>query len=156
MVPLLSIDSVLEELTVKELSKIARGVQASATMAIDSLFKQMKANGEDVIGFAAGEPDFDTPDHIKDAAIQAIRDNYTKYTPASGSLELKQAICARMKADLGIEYLPDQVVVASGAKHIIYVALQVLTNPGDEILLPTPSWVSYYEMIRMTDRKSVV
>ncbi len=140
----------------KELSKIARGVQASATMAIDSLFKQMKANGEDVIGFAAGEPDFDTPDHIKDAAIQAIRDNYTKYTPASGSLELKQAICARMKADLGIEYLPDQVVVASGAKHIIYVALQVLTNPGDEILLPTPSWVSYYEMIRMTGGIPVV
>ena len=156
LVLLLSIDSLLEELTVKELSKIARAVQASSTMAIDTLFKQMKADGEDVIGFAAGEPDFDTPDHIKEAAIQAIRDNYTRYTPATGSNELKQAICDRMKADLHVEYEPNQVVVASGAKHIIYVALQTLLDPGDEVLLPTPSWVSYFEMIRMASGTPVM
>ena len=90
----------------KELSRIARGVRASTTMAIDSLYKQMKAEGQDVIGFAAGEPDFNTPDHIKEAAYQAIRDNFTRYTPASGMVELKQAACDRMKADCGVDYTP--------------------------------------------------
>lgn len=134
---------------VKELSQIARGVRASTTMAIDSMFKQMKAEGQDVIGFAAGEPDFNTPDHIKEAAFQAIRENYTRYTPASGALDLKQAVCDRMKADCGIEYQPSQVVISSGAKHMVYLALQALVDPGDEVILPTPAWVSYYELIRM-------
>lgn len=133
----------------KELSHIASEVRASTTMAIDSLYKQMKAEGQDVIGFAAGEPDFPTPDHIKEAAFQAIRDNFTRYTPASGTLELKNAICTRMKADCGVEYSPDQVVVSSGAKHVLYLALRALVNPGDEVILPTPAWVSYYELIRM-------
>jgi len=133
----------------KELSRIAGNVRASTTMAIDSLFKQMKAEGKDVLGFAAGEPDFPTPDHIKEAAYAAIRDNYTKYTAASGAPELKQAVCFRMKADLGIDYTPEQVVVSSGAKHIVYLALRALVNPGDEVILPTPAWVSYYELIRM-------
>lgn len=133
----------------KELSHIAMGVRASTTMAIDSLYKQMKAEGQDVIGFAAGEPDFPTPSHIKDAAFQAIRDNYTRYTPASGDLDLKTAICARMKVDCGVEYAPNQVVVSSGAKHLVYLALRAIVNPGDEVILPTPAWVSYYELIRM-------
>lgn len=133
----------------KELSHIATQVRASTTMAIDSLYKQMKAEGQDVIGFAAGEPDFPTPSHIKEAAFQAIRDNYTRYTPASGALDLKEAICARMKADCGVEYAPSQVVVSSGAKHMVYLALRALVNPGDEVILPTPAWVSYYELIRM-------
>ncbi|MDD5938371.1 MAG: pyridoxal phosphate-dependent aminotransferase [Clostridiales bacterium] len=118
-------------------------------MAIDSLFKQMKAEGQDVIGFAAGEPDFNTPDDIKEAAFQAIRDNFTRYTPASGTLELKQAVCDRMKADCGLCYEPAQVVISSGAKHLVYLALRALVNPGDEVILPTPAWVSYYELIRM-------
>lgn len=133
----------------KELSRIARGVRASTTMAIDSLYKQMKAEGQDVIGFAAGEPDFNTPDHIKEAAYQAIRDNFTRYTPASGMVELKQAACDRMKADCGVDYIPAQVVIASGAKHMVYLALRALVNPGDEVILPTPAWVSYYELIRI-------
>lgn len=141
---------------VKELSRIARGVHASTTMAIDSLFKQMKAEGQDVIGFAAGEPDFPTPEHIKEAAFQAIRENFTRYTPASGTLELKQAICARMNADWGVSYAPNQVVVASGAKHVVYLALRALVDPGDEIILPTPAWVSYYELIRMVGGTPVV
>ena len=98
----------------KELSHIATQVRASTTMAIDSLYKQMKAEGQDVIGFAAGEPDFPTPSHIKEAAFQAIRDNYTRYTPASGALDLKEAICARMKADCGVEYAPSQVSGSPG------------------------------------------
>lgn len=134
----------------KELSKIASTVQASATMAMDALSKQMKADGYDILSFAAGEPDFDTPDHIKEEAIRAIHENDTRYTPASGTLALKKAICERMKADCAVEYEPSQVVVASGAKHVIYLTLQTLLNPGDEVVLPTPGWVSYFEMIRMT------
>lgn len=133
----------------KELSHIALEINPSSTMAIDTLFKQMKAEGQDVIGFAAGEPDFNTPDTIKEAAIQAIHDNYTRYTPPSGALDLKQAVCDRMKEDLGVEYAPNQVIVSSGAKHIVYLSLRVLVNPGDEVILPTPAWVSYYELIRM-------
>ena len=135
----------------KELSKVSQGVHASTTMAIDSLFKQMKAEGQDVIGFAAGEPDFNTPEHIKEAAFQAIRENYTRYTPASGALDLKQAVCDRIRADCGegAEYTPDQVVVSSGAKHILYLALRVLLDPGDEVIIPTPGYVSYFELVRM-------
>lgn len=133
----------------KELSRIASAVQASATMAMDSLSKQMKADGYDILSFAAGEPDFNTPDHIKEAAVQAIHENDTRYTPASGTMALKKAICERMKADCAVEYEPSQVVVASGAKHVIYLTLQTLVNPGDEVILPTPGWVSYFEMIRM-------
>ena len=134
----------------KELSRIAMDVQASSTMAIDALYKQMKAEGRDVLGFAAGEPDFPTPRHIKDAGIQAIETNYTKYTAASGAPELKQAICRRMKADWGLDYQPGQTVVSSGAKHMVYLALRAIVNPGDEVILPPPAWVSYYELIRMT------
>lgn len=135
----------------KELSKVSQGVHASTTMAIDSLFKQMKAEGQDVIGFAAGEPDFNTPDHIKEAAFRAIRENYTRYTPASGALDLKQAVCDRIRADYGAgaEYTPDQVVVSSGAKHLLYLALRVLLDPGDEVIIPTPGYVSYFELVRM-------
>lgn len=140
----------------KGLSHIAASVQASSTMAIDSLAKQMKADGIDVIGFGAGEPDFNTPDHIKAAAQKAIDDNMTRYTPASGTVALKEAICARMKADCGVEYKPSQVVVSSGAKHCVYVALRALVNPGDEVILPAPFWVSYLELIKMVGGIPVV
>lgn len=135
----------------KELSHIALQVKNSPTMAIDSMFKQMKAEGKDVIGFAAGEPDFDTPAHIKEAAIQAIHDNFTRYTAASGMLSLKQAICDRVRADFGESavYTPEQVVVSDGAKHILYLALQALINDGDEVIIFTPGYVSYFELVRM-------
>lgn len=133
----------------KELSKIARNVRASTTMTIDSLSKQMKAEGHDVLSFAVGEPDFPTPEHIKAAGCQAIEENVTRYTPASGTVELKQAVCQRMREDLGIDYTPEQVVVSSGAKHILYLALRALVDPGEEVILPTPGYVSYYELIQM-------
>lgn len=129
----------LEGTAVKELSNIAQAVQASTTLAIDAMAKQMKADGIDVVGFGAGEPDFNTPEHIKQAAIDAIHDNFTKYTPASGILPLKEAVCRRMKEDCGLDYKPSQVVVASGAKHNVYIALRALVNPGDEVILPAPS-----------------
>ncbi|HIT32152.1 MAG TPA: pyridoxal phosphate-dependent aminotransferase [Candidatus Enterenecus stercoripullorum] len=125
-------------------------------MAIDALAKQMKADGVDVIGFGAGEPDFNTPDHIKAAAVQAIADNVTRYTPASGTVQLKQAVCSRMKEDCGLEYKPSQVVVSSGAKHCVYIALRALVNPGDEVILPAPFWVSYLELIKMVGGTPVI
>ncbi len=140
----------------KELSQLAGQVQASTTMAIDALAKQMKADGVDVIGFGAGEPDFNTPDHIKAAAAQAIADNLTRYTPASGTPALKQAVCDRMRADCGVDYQPSQVVVTSGAKHCVYIALRALVNPGDEVILPAPYWVSYLELIKMVGGVPVI
>lgn len=140
----------------KNLSQIASAVQASTTMAIDSLYKQMKADGVDVIGFGAGEPDFATPDEIKAAGISAIERNRTKYTPAHGMLELRRAVCGRLKADRGLEYKPSQIVVGSGAKHAVYTALRAIINPGDEVLLPAPYWVSYIELIRMMGGVPVV
>lgn len=140
----------------KELSRIAESVQASTTMAIDSLFKQMKADGIDVIGFGAGEPDFNTPDEIKAAGIQAIEQNVTRYTPAAGTVELRQAVCDRIAADCGVQYKPNQVVATSGAKHAVYLALRALVNPGDEVILPAPYWVSYIELIRMVGGVPVV
>lgn len=140
----------------KELAQIARSVRASTTMAIDAMFKQMKAEGQDVIGFGAGEPDFDTPDHIKAAGIAAIEHNDTRYTPAAGTIALRQAICDRVKADYGLTYKPSQVVVSSGAKHIVYLALRALVDPGDEVIIPAPYWVSYYEMVRMVGGVPVV
>ncbi len=140
----------------KELSYIAQSVQASTTLAIDAMFKQMKADGIDVIGFGAGEPDFNTPDNIKRAAIKAIDENKTRYTPAAGIMELRKAVCNRLHEDCGLEYKPTQIVAASGAKHSVYIALQVLVNPGDEVILPAPFWVSYYELIKMAGGVPVI
>jgi aspartate aminotransferase len=120
----------------KSLSSTAEAVHASTTMAIDSKAKQMKADGVDVVGFGAGEPDFRTPDNINMAAMAAICEGKTKYTPASGIIPLKKAVCARLKADCGVSYDYPQIVIASGAKHVVYVALAVLLNPGDEVIVP--------------------
>ena len=133
----------------KELCRIALAIEPSATMAIDSMFKQMKADGLDVIGFGAGEPDFPTPDYIKEVGIQAIQNNDTKYTPSVGTVALRKAICQRLKEDCGVEYTPAEVAVSNGAKPCVYVALRALVNPGDEVILPAPYWVSYIELIRM-------
>ena len=140
----------------KELSRIASAVQASTTMAIDAMFKQMKADGLDVIGFGAGEPDFPTPDYIKEVGIQAIQNNDTKYTPSVGTVALRKAICQRLKEDCGVEYTPAEVAVSNGAKPCVYVALRALVNPGDEVILPAPYWVSYIELIRMVGGVPVV
>ena len=133
----------------KELSRVATEVKASTTLAVDAIAKQMRADGYDVIGFGAGEPDFDTPDNIKEAAIKAIADGKTKYTAAAGTIELRKTVAAKMKKDFDLDYDLSQVTIASGAKHSLFIALCVLLNPGDEVILPAPYWVSYYEMIHM-------
>ena len=140
----------------KEISKIAQAVQASTTLKVDALFKQMKADGKDVVGFGAGEPDFNTPDNINEAAHKAIRDGQTRYTPSNGIPALREAIAYRLKADCAIDYSAGQIVVASGAKHSIYITLRALLNPGDEVILPAPYWVTYAEAIRMAGGVPVI
>ncbi len=140
----------------KPLSVLAQQVQASTTLAIDAQYKKMKSEGIDVIGFGTGEPDFFTPDNIKQAGINAINENFTYYTPASGIEDLRKAVCGRLKEDCGLEYKPNQVVISNGAKQSLYLALRAIINPGDEVLLPTPYWVSYYELIQMTGGVPVV
>lgn len=138
------------------LSSKYMGINASPTLAIDSKFKQMKADGLDVVGFGAGEPDFDTPKHIKQAAIDAINNNVTKYTPASGTLELKKAVCKKFKDDNGLDYEPSQIVISNGAKHSLVNAFGAILNPGDEVIIPAPFWVSYPEMVKFCDGVPVV
>jgi aspartate aminotransferase len=133
------------------LSKKALGINPSPTMAIDSKAKEMQSRGIDVIGFGAGEPDFDTPAHIRDAAIKAINEGHTRYTPAAGSQELKEAICEKLKRENGLTYSPAEIVVSNGAKHSLNNCLATLLNPGDEVLIPAPYWVSYPEMVRLSD-----
>lgn len=140
----------------KAVSKIAEGVHASTTLAVDSLAKQMKEDGYDVIRFGTGEPDFNTPDNINMAAIAAICDGKTKYTPAAGIPALRKAIAKQLQDDCGLSYDYTQIVVASGAKHSVYIALAAITNPGDEIIIPAPFWVSYYEMVKMTGGVPVI
>jgi len=132
-------------------SKKALSISPSSTLAIDAKAKKMRSEGIDIIGFGAGEPDFDTPDHIKKAAIDAINAGFTKYTPASGTLELKQAICRKFKRDNGLDYNPSNIVISNGAKHSLVNALQAICNPGDEVIIPTPAWVSYPEMVKLAD-----
>jgi aspartate aminotransferase len=121
----------------------------SATLGVTSKAKAMKQKGEDVAVLAAGEPDFDTPDIIKEAAIRAIREGKTKYTPSSGTVTLKEAICSKFLRDNSIKYVPENIVVSNGAKHSLYNALQVICNPGDEILIVQPYWLSYPEMAKL-------
>ncbi|HOQ36731.1 MAG TPA: pyridoxal phosphate-dependent aminotransferase [Acetivibrio sp.] len=134
-----------------ELSTKALSISPSSTLAIDAKAKKMKAEGIDIIGFGAGEPDFDTPAHIKEAAKKAIDEGFTKYTPASGTLELKQAICNKFKRDNGLDYKPSNIVISNGAKHSLVNAFQAICNPGDEVIITNPAWVSYPEMVKLAD-----
>lgn len=138
------------------ISKKYASVSASPTLAIDAKFKQMKADGMDVVGFGAGEPDFDTPQFIKDAAIKAINEGMTKYTPASGTLALKKAVCDKFKKHNGLEYTPEQIVISNGAKHSLVNALGAILNPGDEVIILAPFWVSYSEMVKLRDGVPVI
>ena len=131
-------------------------ISPSSTLAIDSKFKQMKADGIDVVGFGTGEPDFDTPDYIKKAAIEAINEGKTKYTPASGTMELRKAICNKLLKENGLSYEPAQIVVSNGAKHALVNAFMAILNPGDEVIVPAPFWVSYPEMVKIADGVPVV
>ena len=131
----------------KKISKIT----PSATLAIDTKFKAMKAEGIDVVGFGTGEPDFDTPQYIKDAAIKAINDGITKYTPAAGTMELRRAVCKKLKDENGLDYEPEQIIITNGAKHALVNTFMAILNPGDEVLIPAPFWVSYPEMVKIAD-----
>jgi aspartate aminotransferase len=122
-------------------------IQPSATIAISTKAMELKAEGRDVIGLSAGEPDFDTPENIKEAAIKAIRDGKTKYTPVDGIPELKKAICAKFARDNGLKYEPAQVSVGTGGKQVLFNALMATINPGDEVIVPAPYWVSYPDIV---------
>src|SRR5580765_3741108 len=122
-------------------------VKPSATLAADQKGRELKAAGRDIISLAAGEPDFDTPDNIKEAAIKAIRDGKTKYTNVDGIPELKEAICAKFARENGLTYKPSQINVSPGGKPVIYNAMVATLNPGDEVVIPAPYWVSYPDMV---------
>ena len=124
------------------LSRKCMSISASLTLEIDAKAKKMRAEGMDVVGFGAGEPDFDTPAFIKNAAKEALDKGMTKYTPASGTLELKKAVCEKLLRDNGLSYEPSQIVVSNGAKHSLHNSFAVLLNPGDEVIIPSPCWVS--------------
>ena len=138
-----------------ELSERATILTPSLTLSIDLKAKAMKAEGLDVCSFGAGEPDFDTPDHIKAAAQAGIEMGFTKYTPSSGTPELRQAIADKFKADNGLDFKPSQIIVSNGAKHSCYNAILATCQPGDEVIIPAPYWLSYPEMVRLAGASPV-
>jgi aspartate aminotransferase len=139
-----------------QLAQRATTLTPSLTLAIDAKAKKLKAEGVDVCGFGAGEPDFDTPQHIKDAAIQALADGFTKYTPSSGMPELRAAIAEKLKTENELDYKPSQVIVNCGAKHSCYNAIIATCQASDEVIIPAPYWLSYPEMVKLADAIPVV
>jgi aspartate aminotransferase len=139
-----------------EISTRAAQLTPSLTLSIDSKAKAMKLEGIDICGFGAGEPDFDTPEHIKAAAIAALEGGFTKYTPSSGLPELRQAISDKFASDNGLEYRPSQIIVSNGAKHSCYNAILAVCEPGDEVVIPSPYWVSYPDMVRLVGAEPVI
>src|SRR5580700_8561694 len=139
-----------------KISQRAASLSPSLTLAIDAKAKAMKAAGEDVVGFGAGEPDFDTPPHIKDAAAKALAAGFTKYTPSSGIPELREAIAAKFKNENGLTYKPSQVIVSCGGKHSCYNVILATCEQGDEVIIPAPYWLSYPEMVKLAGAKPVI
>ena len=131
------------------LSERSQNVTPSSTLAITAKINALIADGVDVVKFGAGEPDFDTPDYIKDAAIAALNEGFTKYTPVPGTPELREAITKKFKRDNGLSYKPSEVIVSCGAKHTIYNIMQAICDPGDEVIFAAPYWVSYPEQIKL-------
>ncbi|MCX5668344.1 MAG: pyridoxal phosphate-dependent aminotransferase [Candidatus Omnitrophica bacterium] len=138
-----------------KLAKRVSDIGESVTLEITSKAKSMAKEGIDVVSFAAGEPDFDTPDFIKQAAIKAINEGFTKYTPSSGMLELREAISRKFKQDNNLDYSPAQIVVSNGAKHSLYNIFQAICEKGDEVIIPAPYWLSYPAMVNLAEAKSV-
>ena len=134
----------------------AANIKPSPTLAVTAKAAELKAAGRDIIALSAGEPDFDTPEHIREAAIKAIRDGKTKYTAAGGMPELKQAVADKFRRENSLAYEPDQILVSCGAKHSIYNVMQALLNPGDEVIIPSPYWVSYPDMVKLAGAEPVV
>ena len=142
-------------MTIK-LSARVQAVKPSATLAITARAKELKAAGKDVIGLGAGEPDFDTPDHIKDAAIQAIHDGFTKYTAVDGTPELKRAVIAKFERENGLSFTPEQILVSCGGKQSFFNLAQAILDPGDEVVIPAPYWVSYPDMVLLAGAAPVL
>jgi aspartate aminotransferase len=140
----------------RPLSKRVRSIEPSQTLLLFARAKKMKAEGLDVVSLTAGEPDFSTPQIIKDAGIKAIQDNFTKYTPNQGIPELLRAIAEKFRRDNNLTFEPSQILVSSGAKHSVYNALAALCNPGDEVIIPSPYWVSYPEMVKLVGAQPVI
>ncbi len=138
------------------ISRRAATLSPSLTLAIDSKAKEMKARGEDVVGFGAGEPDFDTPQHIKDAAASALAAGFTKYTPSSGIPELRQAIADKFQRENGLSYKPSQIIVSNGGKHSCYNVILATCQEGDEVIIPAPYWLSYPEMAKLAGATPVI
>ena len=138
------------------ISSRAASLAPSLTLAISAKAKELRAAGEDVIGFGAGEPDFDTPQHIKDAAAQALADGFTKYTPSSGIPELRQAVADKFQKDYDVEYEPSQVIVNCGGKHSCFNVIYATCEAGDEVIIPAPYWLSYPEMAKLAGAKPVI
>ncbi|MEK7633720.1 MAG: pyridoxal phosphate-dependent aminotransferase [Patescibacteria group bacterium] len=138
-----------------KLSKRAQSINPSLTLSITAKAKEMKKQGLDVVSFSAGEPDFDTMFHIKQAAKQAIDEGFTRYTATAGITELKEAVCAKLRRDNWIDYEPNQIIVSTGAKQALFNIVMVLVNPGDEVILPVPYWVSYEEMVKIAEGRCV-
>lgn len=138
------------------LSDRINNLSTSQTLAMAAKARELKAQGKDIISLSLGEPDFNTPDFIKEAAIKAINENYSTYTPVDGYMELKEAICRKFKRDNNLDYKPSQIVVSTGAKQSLYNIAQVMLNDGDEVILPAPYWVSYYEIIKLSGGVPVV
>ncbi|WP_050180698.1 pyridoxal phosphate-dependent aminotransferase [Domibacillus robiginosus] len=134
-----------------QLAERVKALTPSTTLAITAKAKELKAQGKDVIGLGAGEPDFNTPDHIIEAAYESLKDGQTKYTPAGGLADLKNAIIDKFKQDQGITYKANEIIVTTGAKHALYNLFQVILNEGDEVIIPTPYWVSYPEQVKLAD-----
>ena len=130
-------------------------ISVSSTMKVAADAEKLRSEGVDVVDFGAGEPDFPTPDNIKQAAIRALEQNFTKYTPAGGTAELKQAICERHKTDFGTDYKPSECMITVGGKHVIFNLTQALVNPGDEVIIPVPYWVTYKDVVNYAGGKCV-
>src|SRR5215831_16780880 len=130
-------------------------ISVSSTMKVSADAEKLRSEGVDVVDFGAGEPDFPTPDNIKQAAIRALDQNFTKYTAAGGTAELKQAICERHKADFGTDYKPAECIVSVGGKHVIFNLTQAVINPGDEVVIPVPYWVTYKDVVNYAGGKCV-
>jgi aspartate aminotransferase len=139
-----------------QLARRIHQIPPSATLALNAEANRLKAQGVDIVNFGVGEPDFDTPDNIREAAIRAIREGFTRYTPVGGIPELKAAIAARFQADYGLSYKPGEIVVSCGGKHALYNLFQVLFDQGDEVVIPAPYWVSYVPMVMLADAAPVI
>src|SRR6476661_2566228 len=138
-----------------ELSSLLSRFSEPETLRMAKLGRELRAKGLDIIDLSLGEPDFDTPQHIKDAAIKAIEDNWSHYTPVSGYLDLREAVCSKFKRDNNLDYKPENIVVSTGAKQSLANAILALTDDGDEVIIPTPYWVTYSELVKIARGKVV-